>query len=60
LVSHETVIVSDFDAVTPLASVTVTVKVSFTAEFLTFPEINPVAELSERLAGKMPEVIDQV
>lgn len=55
-----TVMVSDLEALTPLASVTVTVKVSLTAEFFTLPEMAPVAELSERLAGKIPDEIDHV
>ncbi len=50
-----TVMVSDFVAVTPSASVSFTVKVSLTALAPTVPEITP-EELKVRPLGRMPVV----
>ena len=55
-----TVMVSDFVAVTPWESVTVTVKVSLTADALTVPLIMPELDPMVRPAGRMLDVIVQV
>lgn len=55
-----TVIASDLEVETPFASVTVTVKVSLTADPLTVPEMTPVPELSVSPAGRIPVVTVQL
>jgi len=53
-----TVILSDFVAVSALASVTLTVKVLVPVP-VGVPEITPVVEASASPAGKVPEMTDQ-
>jgi hypothetical protein len=54
-----TVILSDFEAVSELASVTRTVKL-LVPDPLGVPEITPAAGASASPTGKVPEMIDQL
>ena len=54
-----TVMLSDFEAVLELASVTLTVKLLVPVA-VGVPEITPVLAANDRPAGNEPELIDQV